>query len=142
MFISGLFTYTNQDTNSQICYFHFSFCAARKEKCIFPSSINLLFLKSEKELHSTDHEFSMPSSGNHATGSQMVLFVVSLYWLLDSHVNNNHIVRYSKENTSKVKLFSFGYLCLSNILPDLFTCRYMGSNVPNKLYHYHEENWL
>ena len=92
-----------------LCSLHFSFCATRKEKCIFPSSINLLFLKSEKELHSTDHEFSMPSSGNHAsTGSQMVLYLwFHYYWLLDSHVNNNH-VRYSKENTSKVKLFSFG----------------------------------
>ena len=96
-------------TNTQISYFHFSSCATRKEKCIFPSSIKLLFLKSEKELHSTDHEFSMPSSGNHATGSQMVLYLwFHYYWLLDSHVNNNHIVRYSKENTSKVKLFSFG----------------------------------
>ena len=58
--------------------FIFHFVQLERKNVFFPSSINLLFLKSEKELHSTDHEFSMPSSGNHATGSQMVLFVVSL----------------------------------------------------------------
>ena len=100
--MSGLFIYTNHPLL-------FAFCAARKEKCVFSSSRNLLFLKSEKVyIVQTMNLACHPQETMPAPGVRWYYLWFHYYWLLDSHVNNNHIVRYSKENTSKVKLFSFG----------------------------------